>query len=385
MPAVTVESFHTRGFFAFTRFNPCSAPPGTKQERTISMKPTTLFCATLIWSCFVAAATAQVEVSSTTEYRVFKICESDVQFVSSDNVTIGGIDSIVVAPEGRIVSFVLAPSASLAVRDQLIVVPFAAVRIGHERQFHINVEKELVLRAPMVARAEVRTIVHRDFMERVNTHFHGSGERRGEPGRGSQAERRDREPSSTLPGREGEKRGRDSTTSQAERREPGATSSQTQPPATQKQRGKDADQPPSPRKNTPSEADRDREKSKEPGKDTGAQPGKPKEPESSARPSSEKKSSSPDREKPKAETPKGEKEPGRPTPSAEEQRREKGTGEKPKAEKETERPASTTEERRAKGTDEKPKPGATSRDSRTKPGAEPEDPEKRRKPPGQTE
>jgi hypothetical protein len=92
------------------------------------MKHIKIVCAGICCSAFLGVAYAQdvtttsTTTTTTTSYQVFKICESDTDIYSSDNVSVGRIDSIVVEPEGRIASVVLAPSADLQVRDQLVVV-----------------------------------------------------------------------------------------------------------------------------------------------------------------------------------------------------------------------------------------------------------------------
>src|SRR6187402_2928642 len=90
----------------------------------------------IICSAFLGLANAQdttTTTTTTTNYQVFKVCDSEMDIYSSDNISVGRIDSIVVEPEGRIVSVVAAPSAQLGVQGELVVVPYTGARVTSNR------------------------------------------------------------------------------------------------------------------------------------------------------------------------------------------------------------------------------------------------------------
>ena len=129
-----------------------------------------IFCSALLALAQGQDVTSTTTTTTTTNYHVFKVCDSDMDIYSSDNVSVGRIDSIVVEPEGRIYSMVVAPSAQLDVQGELVVVPYSGAHFANNR-IQVNVARDVIVHAPTVSRTQVRTVVQPQFAERVNTYY----------------------------------------------------------------------------------------------------------------------------------------------------------------------------------------------------------------------
>src|SRR6187397_2595541 len=113
----------------------------------------------------MAAAQETTTTTTTTSYQVFKVCDSEMDIYSSDNVSVGRIDSIVVEPEGRIVSVLATPAAQLGVQGELVVVPYTGARVTSNRLV-VTAARDVIVKAPTISRTEIRTVAQPTFVDR---------------------------------------------------------------------------------------------------------------------------------------------------------------------------------------------------------------------------
>src|SRR5688500_14297688 len=111
------------------------------------------------------------------EYTVFRVCEEERVFKTSDGADAGHVEYIVVDPaEQRIVSAVLTGGV---IANKRVAVPMSAIRVGGGREVVLTeITRERLVSAPVIEATQITeitrsSVIQPTLIERSTTYFSG--------------------------------------------------------------------------------------------------------------------------------------------------------------------------------------------------------------------